>query len=811
MRFNSALAPALVTSWLLGLLVQVDPSNAMESWKILSGRELAKEAAIIAAAKDLQSVGESLGVEFQLITETPTSLNQTIVVGNAERNPVTAELARAGKIRPDEVHHPQGFRIQTVPTDEGRFLVVSGGSVLGDVYGLYWIWDRIQVHKRIPDLDLTRTPALPIRLAGGDSPAAIRNALRHTATWVTAGNILDLVPWEVEPEATENRENRQEFQRDIDNAHAYRMKYLAGGDEMSFHPAFLERSNAKLDPNDPALWQALQEKYRLLFRAMPDLDGVVIRTGEHTRVFGNYRPYDVMHEPRESDWPLEKRYRTFVQKMHEVVVGEFDKIYFHRTWVTNATEQHSDPEVYKAVFTDDVPKKSLYLSPYLSLADRWYYQPYNPTFNLTPHNMVVLLASLDYHTGGGPNDFPSFPGEYHQGGIQSILSAQESNLVGIQSGFPVRDGWDSHTLTGYVAFRLAWNPNEDLRQIAQDFASIHVGPKAAPAMADILLLSQRAYKDGIYVKPVAESVRGNTLPHLRTGVFQRRGIPELDRGRAHISWLRSSMDDPCKGRHKEAVEYLDRGLEAAVEMQQRYAECKAEVEDSSLAQRIGDSLDLTRLLVETNGLYVKTCFAYLDYVDKKDAASRTKLSETLDSLKQVRHSFAEHPDCRYKFYGIDQLIASAGEALEDLARSQKSLTDAPAEEEVSGLIRDRQERNRQLLEDRAAEAHRFFHWRAKVDGRDILSIQGEELTVEHIESDSISSQEHEFLEALPKREVTVLLKDNESQPIHPFILQQPAEENGYTLKVYLFDRPPGFGWWDFDLYYADETATAGKG
>ena len=81
----------------------------------------------------------------------------------------------------------------------------------------------------------------------------------------------------------------------------------------------------------------------------------------------------------------------------------------------------------------------------------------------------------------------------------------------------------------------------------EDFAAIYLGREAAPQMAEILLLSHQAYKDGIYVKPVAGSRSWNTLPHLRLTAFDAKGYPFVDHGKAHIEWLESSMYLSFKG------------------------------------------------------------------------------------------------------------------------------------------------------------------------------------------------------------------------------------------------------------------------
>ena len=801
----------LISMLLVSLLLASAPvAYAAESWQVFVDSVLAAEPAIQAALEDLESAGKNVGVEFRAVGESPERLESVIVVGSPERNPIVSELVRGGALHLGPLGSDQGYRIHTLATDRGGpVVVVTGRSVPGYTGGLYWLWDRLRVHKRIPEINTVREPVGTVRLTGARSDKELRNALRFGATWVSGGNTLDLVPWDVEPEASQNAQNRQRLKELIDRAHGFHLKYLASGDEISYHPSLLDAMNAQRDPADPGIWNVLQEKYRRLFRAMPELDGVQIRTGELTRVHGHYRPFDVMHEPEESDWTLDRRYRTFLRKLHEVVVGEFEKIYFHRTWVTTANEQHSDPDVYRAIFTSEVPTENLFLSPYMSLADRWYYQPFNPTFNLTPHKMVALFSTLDYHAHAGVNVFPSFPGQYHQGGLQMILSAKETNLAGAHWGAPNPDEWSTQAVTGYTIYRLMWDPDEELRTIAQDYAAIHLGREAAAEVAEILLLSYTAYRDGVYIKPVAEKIRGNTLLHLRLTSFGRKGIPEVDRGRGHIDWLRRTMFEPSIGETEAALSNLDRGLAAAREMQSRYESVESTIENRELAERIGNSLELTRGLVETNNAYVKTCYAYFVYRQESSETTKSVLAAALRRLEAASVGFRAAPGFCYDLAGVEQLAANARQALGDLAKAETLLAEAPDAGSLDETIGQWSKRSALALDKAGGKAKRFFRWRARVDGRDIVHVRAERATIEHVEADSIVDLEQEFYAPLPEKPVTVFVKDLESPESDPFVLQQPTAANDYTAKIYLFDRLPSYSWWEFELYYVDEDPFVG--
>lgn len=783
---------------------------ATADWSVVVPKSYLQDEAIAVSVEDLNTTGKEHGLTFALTANTANLQPNVIFVGSPQRNPAVAELAENKNVDLQKVTDEQGYEIKTLLRRDGKTLIVNGGSILGDIYGLYWIWDRLRVYKDIPQIDTLRKPTLQIRHppqgkgAPGRSKRGMRSALRYGLTWVTGENPLNLIPWDSEPEKTRNAENRKIAKEMIDYAHALHLKYFTYGDEFTFHPSFLEKQNAKVSVADPAFWGALQEKYRTLLHLMPEIDGVGIRTGESTMRWGNYIAADVMHQEDDPAWNLERRYTTFVRKLHDVVVGEFDKLYYHRTWVTSDTEQHTNPEVFKKIFTSEVPQKNLFLEPKITLTDRWYYQPYNPTFNLTPHKTLVEFEAMEYHTSGR-GLFASFPGQYFQGGLRTLLSSEDCNVIGAGYDVPNHESWGTWTVNAYTLYRLTWNPEEDLRTIAEDFAAIHFGREAAERMGDIYLLSASAYKDGMYIKPAAEARVWNTLPQLRNTTFPMQGIPEIDRGKTHLEWLESTMYEPCRGREEETLRLLDRGLSAAERMRTFFKEAKPKIANKSLAEEVEDSLDATVALVRLNNLYVQTCLAYFEYRSASTSAGKTKLAELVPPLQVTREELDALTKGKYRFYGIDQLRLCAEELVADREGALDELRRAPTPEELDKVVTEHQARYAALLESHKEKAVKFLHWEGSVDGKDLLLIQGNRLEVKHLQSSQIAHQKSEFSGELPKRPVTVIVRDLDSRPRHPFVLEQPKAENDYTARIYLEDSPGGQGWCKFDLYTIPDT------
>ncbi len=484
----------------------------------------------------------------------------------------------------------------------------------------------------------------------------------------------------------------------------------------------------------------------------------------------------------------------------DVVVDEFDKTYFHFTWGLVLHEQHYSAEVFRKIFNDDVPVKNLYLIPKITAADRWWHQIYNPTFNQSQHHTLVAFETMNYYEGSRSNIFPTFSGQYFQAGLQTFLNPKENNIKG--AGYLVaspRKGWDTYGAYSYVLYRLSWDPNESIQQIAEDFCAIYFGNEAAKNMAEIYLMTPVAYKYGLHIEPVSYG-KFNSFIHMRVNVFPVMGYPRIDGGREHIEFLQA-IYLRCKPWENETLDDLDHGLETARVMVEKYKDIKSMIADPDLAQELENRIDMTRWLIETNNRYVKTTFAYFAYRENPMENSKRKLVSAYAQLLEVRENFIRSPGFGYKLFGIDQLLKNVKRALVDLNKEKQSLELAPTRKELERTITLQQNLYKEILNKHQKDAVKFLHVKIKIDGRDILLIKEDNYQVEHLRWDSAHIQKLQFFEKLPTKAVTVIPLDIESRPMHPFILEQPSKDNDYTVQVYLYDQPGGDGIMEFDLYY----------
>jgi len=338
-----------------------------------------------------------------------------------------------------------------------------------------------------------------------------------------------------------------------------------------------------------------------------------------------------------------------------------------------------------------------------------------------------------------------------------------------------------------------------MKQSAEDICAINFGKNAAEGMAEIYLMTPVAYKYGLHIEPISYG-RFNSFIHMRVNVFPGMGYPQIDDSRGHMEFLQK-VYLRCKPWQYETLDDLDHGLETAKKMVEKYKKIKLEISDKELAQELEDKLNMTRWLIQTNNEYVKTTFDYFAYRENPNETSKQKLIVSYNRLLDTKKIFMATPGFGYKLFGVDLLINSAGEAIEDLAKAEDKLKAAPGKEQLELTIIDQQILYKEMLKKYKDETVKLLHIEVKVDGRDLLIINEDKYKIKNLRWDGAHVQKIKFFDKLPKEEVTVIPLDIESRPMHQFILEQPNKENNFTVTVYLYDKPGADGIMEFELYY----------
>ena len=255
-----------------------------------------------------------------------------------------------------------------------------------------------------------------------------------------------------------------------------------------------------------------------------------------------------------------------------------------------------------------------------------------------------------------------------------------------------------------------------MRDVARDFCAIHFGPEAADGLAGIYLRSAAAYKYGLHIEPISYG-QFNSFLHMRVNVFPAEGYPAIDNGKGHLAFLRRVYLQ-CDPWRAETVRSLEQGLDTARGMSDAYAAVKPLVKDADVAADLEDRLHMTCRLIDTNINYVKTMFAYFDYMDTASEEHRDVLAGAVDAFEAARTAFVITPGFGYQLFGVDVLLKNARSALADIDAARQRLESTPDKGELETLIAGQQQRYGEVLASQAGTAVRCAHFEVLVDSQD---------------------------------------------------------------------------------------------
>lgn len=277
--------------------------------------------------------------------------------------------------------------------------------------------------------------------------------------------------------------------------------------------AHLRATTGGLDPDDPALWQVYAAGFDELFRAMPQIAGVVVRIGEAGALFNvsgiEYRSEMALHEPG--------HVRTMLRALLPVFERHERTLVF-RSWsvgVGGLGDLHNAPDSYRAALAG-ITSPALVVSTKYTQGDYFGFLPLNPTlFEGEQQRIVEFQARREFEGFGA---FANDLAPLHRTALQQ-LRMHTPHLVGIslwtQEGGPLRAGPMSlYPLSGYwrwidanvhATLQLAQRPaaSVDSLHAAWVRETISEEPAVVAGMTEILRLSRRAVERGWYLRPYA--------------------------------------------------------------------------------------------------------------------------------------------------------------------------------------------------------------------------------------------------------------------------------------------------------------------
>ncbi len=780
----------------IGVLFSLAPlvSFASITWQVLVPNTVARDSAVLAGLEELRQSAENLGWSF---TKEAHPEGPKLVLSLTDSSSVVAQLGK------------EGFR--WYKADGG--LRLEAATRLGLAYGLFQLAEEVATTGVMPAGDRALSPSLAYRvlqvgrlvprtLQGPSTDSASLRSFRRRwrSTLVKAlqhgYNILrvhateDFVPWKDPRYGPRSAAYRVYLKEAVEMAHAFHLKVLVAGDEFIYLPELVGGRTKALSVKESAVWEALAEKYRRLLGSAPYLDGVSTRIGE-VIPFYDFRHFDLIHAPADSPDPrIEERYRRFLWTMYRVVVGEFGKLYLHRTWVTNNWEQHSVAEIYRRTL-EGLPTDNFLVAIKITKTDQWYYWvPFNPTFGVTPH---TTLAQAEFrgsvHGSGLLLDFPGF---WYGAGLCYAL---ERGARGILA--PLETNGPGQKAASYVFARLAWEPDRSVSDLLLRWLRQTYGDSAAPALLDVFRKSAEAIRDGLYVRPWALQ-EWNPMPHLWVRTFTFRGRPLFDHGKGHEKFLRN-LYLQAKPWGDETLKDLDRGLETADSMLVAFQRVEAAIPDSSRRARLDRDLHHELVLLRLNRAYVADILRYFRYKETGSSADREALARANARLSRELRFYKRYFGA-YDVRALEILLSLSKAAVRDLPALKDSLRSWPDEAEIEAWFAQQRQRYKALLA-RTKHPRVVYHWKGTIDGSDLLTFVGDSVYVEHFHwgyprqaefaaVDSYNPAEEELVVRVRRGRGTVVLVPGKAKR---------------GVAVYVEDPAPGVDVYDFDVVAVKRT------
>lgn len=700
---------------------------------------------------------------------------------------------------------------------EGATLTAS--TPLGAGYGLCRMAWLCRVEGAFPPADRREAPVLPHRLysAGGaprvtyEGPAAepddiaetverfrkeLGHAVRLGYNRLVLLGLEHYVPWDDPHYGPRAERYRAHLLAMIAEAHSCGLEVLLGGDEAVYLPSDLETRGASPSVKDPLFWEALQDKYRRLLTALPELDGVVTRTGEQQPAL-DFRHIDIVYSRETSPDPrMEERYTQFLKSVHGVVAGEFGKLYVHRTWAVGDWGHHSVPEIYTRSLTDDVPTENFIASIKATKQDQWFYGvAFNPTFGLTPHTTIVEgELHNQYHGGGTLLDYP---------GRWLAAAMAYARLGGAQGIFARQNDPEETTPSAilHLFSRLGWEDKPDTARITREWAAHRYGSAAAESAANLFLDSAAAIEKGYYLRPLL-TVGWNPIPLIRTNQFVAQGNALFDSGRGHDEFLRRHYL-MCKPFFEETYAEIGEGADRMERMGSDFVAIRDRIDSAEAAADLEQLILHSRSALALVRDYYRTMLSYGAYSENHSPENRDRLERDSEGLAASLDSYRAEYDY-YRTAGAEILMELAKRSLEDPESARKVLEEAPTPE----ALRARFDRIRDECIARLSElgdrARRVLSWRGTVDFRILIHAKGTEVRYEILRGMAVGSPTVEFDRPIPEEKGGEWLVKPIDVPAVAAVLSPPAPENDFTLTLFVENPTPGSAHFAFELYWAPE-------
>ena len=312
--------------------------------------------------------------------------------------------------------------------------------------------------------------------------------------------------------------NRATFKRQCDEAAKAGLKVCIMADELTLPRAvaeqfktevFRDKKDGRFNFDSDKFWEIYRAKYREVLRAIPEIAYVMVRTGEnYANKTADYTGHTV--KEKEFDDAYVKHMRRLINETRKVVVDECGRPLIWRTWDLGNDGFHANPAVYDRVLEGVADRKGLIIAVKHVQTDFWRYNDFNPNIGRGKVDQIVEFQCAREYEGKGA--FPNYLGEQFAADMRRIHELGVRGVwiwdFGGGSGGPKikNDRWVRANID--AAVRLDEHPELKPRDVAEAWAAKEFGAKAAPKIAEMLLLSSECVRKMVYIEAYAQKHKG---------------------------------------------------------------------------------------------------------------------------------------------------------------------------------------------------------------------------------------------------------------------------------------------------------------
>lgn len=427
-------------------------------------------------------------------------------------------------VEPGALPCDDGYRLEQSP--EGVRMMASHRR--GLVYGLFQLTELLRLGKISMDQELVLgevLPAFPRRIAFFyDLPGVIaadwplRDAVSllkegfNSVAFSGLGGLVDFRAFDpyIAPPGSEveriSAKRRDELYLLIERAKRCHLQVYLYGEVFllpkivyKLYNAEILKTNHRLDPEKPRLWDIYRALWEELLAHFPDVDGVIIRVGEMPAK--NY-PHCAGEDPVANldEEEAAAVYQCIMKEIIKEVVERHGKEYIQRAWSHGERSFHATPEVYDHVLAGVEKKDGFFVSLKHTQTGFWSYQPRNPNLNRGPHHQIVECACQWESEGKGA--FPAWAGSRWDHGEKQENQKDGLGLAGLNRE-QVRGIWVWITVGStvgpvprrmewlyanvYAVARLAWNPHLTAESLIHDWSVISLKLKPDSPVLDLVI------------------------------------------------------------------------------------------------------------------------------------------------------------------------------------------------------------------------------------------------------------------------------------------------------------------------------------